>query len=169
MQRKLCACSFTGHRPKSFPFGYREEDIGFQELRARIRDAVISVCNLGCRTFYCGMAEGADLWCGEIVLELRDSFDPPLEICAVVPYLSQPEKMTKKNQQRYRAIMESAKERYLVAKDYHKLCFQKRNLFLVDSCDVLIAVLQSDNDRSGTAQTVRMAKKKNKKVILVEP
>ena len=103
------------------------------------------------------------------MLELRDSYDPPLEINAVVPYLSQPEKMTSMNQNRYRKIMEASKERFLVARDYHRLCYQKRNYFLVNSCDVLIAVLQSENDRSGTAQTIRMAKKKNKKVILIEP
>ncbi len=161
-------CSFTGHRPKSFSFGENEEDETFLALRARIKNSMIQICNSGCRTFYCGMAEGVDLWCGEIVLELRDKFDPPLEICAVVPYLSQPKSMSKLNQERYRCIMEASKERYLVSRNFTKNCFQKRNRFLVEACDVLLAVFKEGEDRSGTGQTIRMAKKLEKKIFLIQ-
>ena len=167
MIENISACSFTGHRPHSYSFGFDESDPAFLELRTRIKNTLIQICNAGCRTFYCGMAEGADLWCGELVLEIKDQFSPPLEICAVVPFLAQPVTMTKTNQERYRRIMDSAKERYLVSRNYTKNCYQKRNYYLVDACDALIAVFDEKNTKSGTALTVRYAKRKKKRIFLI--
>lgn len=165
--QNISSCSFTGHRPKAFSFGYDESSPEFLDLRNKIKNTIIQVCNSGCRTFFCGMAEGVDLWCGEIVLELRDDFSPPLEICAVVPHYSQPDSMSGVNKERYRRIMNSAKERFLVSRQYSKFCFMKRNRFLVDSTDAIIAVLKEGEDRSGTAQTVRYAKKMKKRIFFV--
>lgn len=166
---RIESCAFTGHRPRSFSFGYDEELPDFQNLILKIKNCIIQVCNSGCRTFYCGMAEGVDLWCGELILEMRDRFDPPLQICAVVPFLEQPGNMSKKNQERYRRIMEHSKERFLVSRKFTKSCYQKRNCFLVDSCDAVIAVFDESNAHSGTGQTVRYAKKKGKRVFLIQP
>lgn len=166
--KTVLSCAFTGHRPNSFSFGYNESSPDFLELKNRIRNTIIQVCNAGCRTFYCGMAEGVDLWCGELVLEMQNQFEPPLEICAVVPFLSQPKTMTEKNQLRYRRIMEAASQRYLVSREYSKLCFQKRNRFMVDSSDVIIAVYDESKSRSGTGQTIRYAKQRDRKIFLVE-
>ncbi len=162
------SCAFTGHRPKSFAFGYDESSPEFLALKAKLKNTIIQVCNAGCRTFYCGMAEGVDLWCGEIVLELQDHFDPPLNIVAVVPYLAQPKSMSRPNQIRYRKIMEKSSNRFLVSSSYSKRCFEKRNRFMVDSADSLIAVLKVGNEMSGTGQTIRYAKKKNRRIFLIQ-
>ena len=167
MLENIKSCAFTGHRPRSFSFEYDENSEEFLELRTKIKNTIIQVCNSGCRKFYCGMAEGVDLWCGEIVLELKDSFNPPLEICAVVPFISQPATMTPSNQKRYRKIMEASSERFLVSRNFTKACYQKRNYYLVDSTDALIAVFKAGEERSGTGQTIRYAKKKNKKIFLI--
>lgn len=165
--KNIKSCSFTGHRPKSFSFGFDENSKEFLELRNRIRNTIVQVCNEGCRVFYCGMAEGVDLWCAELVLELRDQYDPPLEIRPVIPFLAQPASMSKINQERYRNIMNLSEKKYLVSSLFTKNCYQKRNHYLVDSADVLIAVYDPSNDRSGTAQTVRYAKRKEKKIFLI--
>ncbi len=169
MMNYIERCAFTGHRPKSFSFGYNEDSPEFGVLINKIRNSIIQACNAGCRTFYCGMAEGVDLWCGEIVLELKDKFDPPLELCAVVPFLGQPDGMSDKNKLRYRKIMENSKDRFLVSRRFTKSCYQKRNFYLVDSCDAIIAVWDEKNKISGTAQTVRYAKRKNKRIFLIQP
>ena len=161
------SCAFTGHRPRSFSFGYDEKSEEFLELRNRIKNTIIQVCNAGCRTFYCGMAEGVDLWCGEIVLELKNQFDPPLEICAVVPFIAQPNSNTEINKKRYREIMEASSQRFLVSRNFTKNCYLKRNHYLVDSCDALIAVFDENEERSGTAQTIRYARRKGKKIFLI--
>ncbi len=164
---KITSCAFTGHRPKTFSFGYDESSPEFAELYSKIKNLIIQVCNHGCRTFLCGMAEGVDLWCAEIVLELKDQFSPPLSICAVVPYLTQPAPMTAKNKERYRKIMELSKARFLVSRRYSKFCFQKRNRFLVDNSDAVIAVLKPGEEHSGTAQTIRYARRKKKKIWII--
>ncbi len=162
------ACSFTGHRPKSFSFGADETSAEFAEFYQRLRNTIIQVCNAGCRRFYCGMAEGVDLWCAEIVLSLRDHFRPALEIIPVVPYFAQPDTMSKINKERYRAVMDASSERFLVSRRFTKSCFLKRNQFLVDSADALIAVLKKGEERSGTGQTVRYATKKKKTIFLID-
>lgn len=167
MINNLNSCAFTGHRPRSFSFGYDEQSSEFLELKNRIKNTIIQVCNAGCRTFYCGMAEGVDLWCGEIVLELREQFDPPLEICAVVPFIAQPITNSENNKIRYRKIMEASSKRFLVSRNFSKSCYQKRNQYLVDSTDALIAVFNEKEQRSGTAQTIRYARKKGKKIFLI--
>lgn len=165
---KIDSCAFTGHRPKSFPFAYNEECNEFYHLTEQIRNTIIQACNAGCRTFYCGMAEGADLLCGEMVLNLKKQYDPELKLICVVPYIDQPKSMTKAYQARYRKIMESADQRYLVSKEYKKQCFYKRNRFMVDSADALIAVFKKGEEYSGTAQTIRYARKKKKCIFLIE-
>lgn len=169
MIETINSCAFTGHRPSSFSFGYDETHPDYYSLRSKLKNTIIQVCNAGCRTFYCGMAEGVDLWGGEIVLELMHQFQPKLEIVAVVPYLAQPKTMTPLNQERYRNIMEVAKNRYLVSSQYKKSCFQKRNYFMVDSSDALIAVLKEGREISGTGQTVRYAKKQKKRIFMISP
>ena len=70
--RNIERCAFTGHRPKAFSFGYDESSPDFEALMNRVRNCIIQACNAGGRTFYCGMAEGADLWCGEMVVDMKD-------------------------------------------------------------------------------------------------
>ena len=166
MLENINSCAFTGHRSRSFSFGSDESSAEFFELKNRIKNTIIQVCNAGCRTFYCGMAEGVDLWCGEIVLELQNQFEPPLQLCAVVPFISQPVTMSEANQIRYRRIMDATANRFLVSRNFTKSCYQKRNYYLVDSCDALIAVYNSKEELSGNAQTIRYAKRKKKKIFL---
>ena len=161
------SCAFTGHRPKQFPFRDDETDPAFLKLRNQIKNTIVQLCNTGCRVFYCGMAEGVDLWCGEIVLELMNQFQPALKIIPVVPYYAQPSSMSERNKKRYHRIMEIAEERYLVSRQYTKSCFMQRNRFLVDSSDALIAVMVKGHERTGTGQTYRYAQKMKKKIFLI--
>jgi uncharacterized phage-like protein YoqJ len=76
--------------------------------------------------------------------------------------------MSSKNKERYRRIMNAFPERYLVSREFTKSCFQKRNFFMVDSSDAIIAVLMEGKEHSGTGQTLRYAKKKKKKIFLIQ-
>jgi uncharacterized phage-like protein YoqJ len=44
---------------------------------------------------------------------------------------------------------------------------QKRNRYLVDSCDEMLAIY--DGQRGGTMQTINYAKSKRKKVTIIDP
>lgn len=164
---EIRSCAFTGHRPRSFSFGYDETHPAFLALRERMKNCIVQALNAGCRRFYCGMAEGVDLWCAEIVLQTGSHYDPKPELIAVVPFMGQDKTMREPFYKRYHLVMRSAKERYLVSPEYHKDCFRKRNRFLVDSCDALIAVYLSDEPLSGTMQTVHYAERKGRKIFRV--
>ena len=52
---------------------------------------------------------------------------------------------------------------------YKKDAFEKRNKYLVDNADVIIAVYNPKYIRSGTGQTVRMAQRAGIEVIIINP
>jgi uncharacterized phage-like protein YoqJ len=56
---------------------------------------------------------------------------------------------------------------YTDKRNYTKGCMQKRNRVLVDSCDTLLAVF--DGQPGGTRHTIDYAKKKGKRVIVLNP
>ena len=55
----------------------------------------------------------------------------------------------------------------MLQKEYTRDCMQKRNRYLVDSCDYLIAVWYGT--ASGTGSTVRYAQENNKSIIIINP
>jgi len=70
-------CCFTGHRPEKLPWREDEGDPRCLELKARLAGAVEAAYEKGMRHFLCGMARGADFYCCEAALALRDQFAPP--------------------------------------------------------------------------------------------
>lgn len=53
------SCAFTGHRQKSLPWGYNENDPACIRLKARLRDGVLDlITGSGVRHFISGMAQG---------------------------------------------------------------------------------------------------------------
>lgn len=163
----LSAC-FTGHRPQSFSFGYDEDSGGFEKLDAAIRAAVIDLCYHGYKRFYTGMAEGVDIWAAETVLSLADKFED-LELIAVIPFAEQKNRMTDDFKKRYEHILDCAAKTIYISDRYTEDCFKKRNYFMVDHSDAVIAVYNPAKWRSGTGQTVRYAEAHQKRVILIQP
>ena len=65
-------CCFTGHRPEKLPWREDEGDPRCLELKARLAGAVEAAYEKGMRHFLCGMARGADFYCCEAALALRE-------------------------------------------------------------------------------------------------
>ena len=55
----------------------------------------------------------------------------------------------------------------MVQRHYNKWCFQKRNKYMVDKSDVVLAVW--NRETIGTGNTVKYANEKNRKVIVINP
>ncbi len=64
-------CAFTGHRPKSFPWGYDESAPGCVLLKEVLAAQISALAEQGVTDFLSGMAQGVDLWCAQIVLDLK--------------------------------------------------------------------------------------------------
>jgi len=150
--------AFTGHRPAKIG-GYdlpnptymhvcQEIDRVLRELKP---DKVIS-----------GMALGVDQWAANVALKLNIPF------IAAVPFLGQEGKWPNKSQQLYKKMLEKAAEIVIVSEGgYAASKLQIRNEWMVDRCDVLVAVF--DGTSGGTANCVTYAKGKGKEIVFIKP
>lgn len=84
-EKSLC---FTGHRPQKLPYGMDEDHDMCRRLKARLRTDIEIKIQSGVETFYCGMAWGTDIWCGEIVLDLKVQY-PHIRLIACIPHIGQ--------------------------------------------------------------------------------
>ncbi len=163
-KHKIC---FTGHRPKSLPWGYdetKESCILFKRVMASIIEKAILN---GYTYFISGMALGIDMICAEIVLNLKKKYKNVIIECAI-PCLNQEKKWSSSQQERYKNILKKADVVHYVSKtEYTDTCMNNRNNYMVEQSDVVIAVW--NGSPSGTGNTVKIAKNSGKKVRIVNP
>ena len=159
MKELVCAC--TGHRLQNLPFRFNEMDERCISLKERLYVCVENIIKKGVTRFVSGMAIGVDLFFAEIVIELRDEKYPDITLEAAIPC------ETQAIRDRYYKILAQCDVETMLQKEYTRDCMQKRNRYLVDSCDYLIAVW--DGTASGTGSTVRYAQENNKSIIIINP
>ena len=148
-------CAFTGHRPKSFPWGYNENAPSCVMLKEVLAVQISALAERGVTDFLSGMAQGVDLWCAQIVLDLRKK-NPALKLHAILPCEGQESKWTVSAQEHYHSILKQANEVIYVGQEYSRNCMLKRNRYMVDRTSILLAVYNGTY-RSGTGMTVRYA------------
>lgn len=157
--------SFTGHRPNRLPF-LSELEPECVKLKNRIEAAVREVIADGADLFNTGMALGVDMWAAEIVLGLKEEF-PHIKLTALIPCPDQADRWGEELKARYNGILARCDKVITISPCYDTECMKKRNMALVDSCDVLIAVF--DGSRGGTYQTVNYAKFRHKQMVILKP
>lgn len=155
---KTCCC--TGHRPKGFPFKYGidmpKHNAYLQELEQKIE---LAITHYNVTNFISGMAIGADMDFAEIVLKLRNKYPITLE-CAI-PCPDQTLKWNEKDKLRYESILTNANKVNVVSERYTPECMLKRNRYMVDNSELVIAVFNGIQ-KGGTWYTIKYAKNKNK-------
>lgn len=161
------ACAFTGHRPKSFPWKYDESDPDCVLLKEVLATQIKALVNRGVTDFLSGMAQGTDLWCAQIILDLREN-NPALKLHCILPCKGQESKWTASAQEHYRSILAQANEIVYVEQEYSKDCMLKRNRYLVDHSSILLAVYNG-SFRSGTGMTIRYAQRLRKEIYTLDP
>ena len=161
------ACAFTGHRTKSFPWGYDENAPSCVLLKEVLASQISALAEQGVTDFLSGMAQGVDLWCAQIVLDLRKT-NPALKLHAILPCEGQERKWTASAQEHYRSILAQANEVIYVGQEYSRNCMLKRNRCLVDHSSILLAVYNGTY-QSGTGMTVRYAQRLKREIIIIDP
>lgn len=161
------ACAFTGHRPKSFPWKYNEAAPGCVLLKEFLTEQIKVLADRGITDFLSGMAQGVDLWCAQIVLELRKK-NPALRLHCILPCEGQESRWAVSAQEHYHSILAQANEVIYVGRKYSRNCMLKRNRYLVDHCSILLAVYNGSR-RSGTGATVRYAQQISREIIFIDP
>ena len=152
---KTCCC--TGHRPKGFPFKYgidiQKHSAYMQALKEKIE---LAINDYGITHFISGMAIGVDLDFAETVLKLRNKYPITLE-CAI-PCPNQTLKWNDTDKLRYKCIINSADKISIIEKRYTPECMLKRNRYMVDKSELLIAVFNGI-EQGGTWHTINYARK----------
>jgi len=165
---RLSSCCFTGHRPQKLPWGFDESDARCIALKEKLYKAIRFAVHKGKKRFYTGMAMGTDIWCAEIVNELKAELsDEGIELIAVIPHKGQQARFPDEWKVRYNAVLQNADERIVLQEHYTQGCMQRRNRYMVRNSSMLIAVFSGD--AGGTKDTFDYAVSNGLSIIWIEP
>ena len=155
--------SVTGHRPNKM-YGYDIYNKKWTELKEKFKSLLIEN---NCDEAITGMALGVDTVFALAVLELKEEgYDIKLH-CAI-PCKNHSCKWIKESVDLYNDILSKADTVKLVSdEEYKPWLMQKRNEYMVDLADKVIAVWDGSN--GGTGNCVRYAEKCGKEIIRILP
>ena len=159
LDASLSVC-FTGHRADKLPWGYNEADKRCLLLRERLEKEILRAYENGKRYFLSGMADGFDLYAAEAVLRLKRKC-PGMELAAIFPYGTG-------DTPRKKRIARLARHVVSLHESYSSRCFMERNSFLTEHSAAVIACFSGD-ESSGTAATLRMAKRRGLEITILCP
>ena len=164
LQKTKC-CAFTGHRPEKL--GYPESDERCAALKERLRSLIVKLIEEdGVTHFISGMAQGVDMYAAEIVLELKKQY-PQITLECAIPYERQAVRWLEALRNRYFSIAERCDQETMLQRQYTPDCLRKRNQYMVDHADIVLAVW--NGSPSGTGQTVWYARETGKPVWIFRP
>jgi len=166
--------AITGYRPTKLPakYGYDIYNPAYMHLGSAIRDTILYAAyrrrkfNLVCIS---GMALGTDQLFVHVASRLKQT--PEFEnvhITAAIPCYGQETKWPVKSRETYHKILSLCDESVHVTQGgFTPSCMEERNQWMVDRCDILIAVY--DGKPGGTANCIRYARQKNKAIYYIDP
>lgn len=167
---RASTCCFTGHRRRDLPF---EGDISKQGVKNLI-STVHLLCHeayvRGIRTFITGMAEGSDIICGSVIMDLMHSEDHPgIELICALPYKDQIREIKlPKDRYIYSLLLKMASAVVVTGNADDSGRYRRRNQFMVNNSSELIAIYKEKQRGSGTLQTINMAKRKGLDIHVIE-
>ena len=153
MDLKTTVC-FTGHRPDKLWEACGRDPAALYEARHQLQQRILRAVDEGYTTFLCGMAQGVDLWAGDMVLSLQESVRQ-LKLVAVLPYPASVRGWPPEWQRSYLRVLKFCTEAVLICPDYRPDCYYQRNRYMVDRASLLIAVY--DGMLGGTMYTLTYA------------
>ena len=158
------SCCFTGYRPSKFPFELTDDNGEFKKFENKLVDAIFSLPDEECFTFYCGMAMGFDIIAAETVLLLRETYKKAkISLVCVIPFIEQAASFSEEWKERYDGVLEQADEIILLSDKYYNGCYRKRNEFMVDNSDFVVTWF--DGKSGGTRNTLAYANRNAKRII----
>ena len=150
MKTKICCV--TGNR--------KIDKEKIESTKQKIRKCVIEVINDGYTHFISGFEDGIELYFVEIIVELKKEHHLTLE--ANIPYRN---RMKTKNHN-FQKLMMKCDIVNIISDKYTTSCVMKRNRFMVQASDLLIAVYDGQ-ERGSSFFTICYARalEKNVKII----
>ena len=136
-------------------------------LKAELRKLIVQMIEQKNVThFISGMALGIDTYAAEIVLDLKSQF-PFITLECAIPCETQAAKWSERYRNRYFGIVERCDKETMLQRHYSSDCMQKRNSYMVEHADLILAVW--DGQPSGTGMTVTYAHSLGKPVWTLDP
>lgn len=160
-------CAFTGHRPSSYSFGYDEEHPDCVTIKSLMTMQIGALIDNGVSTFLTGMTLGADIWGAELILRFKEAY-PDIKLIAAIPCEAQADKWSVEQRERYFNILAACDETVYISRHYTRDCMFKRNLWLIDHANFVLAVYNG-SPKGGTAYTMKTAQQKKRTVITINP
>lgn len=161
------SCIIIGHRSRHLPWKYDESD----PLCIKFKEMLFAVLEFACKNnimhWYTEMSEGIGLLSAQMILDLKESQFPNVQLRCILPYKGQEETCPLKSQERYRHILQKADIfEYHSDHDYRKSrsdCTKK----ILDRVDCLIAVYHTHWNRHTVA--VKYARKIDMPIVFFDP
>jgi uncharacterized phage-like protein YoqJ len=162
------ACSFTGYRTHKLNACLRNSGLTADVLEEVMRLQMLEMLDRGFKSFLSGMAIGADMMFARAALRLREQYPQLVRLVAAIPCLDHDKNWHENDRLHLQELVAQADEVVIVSKyPYFDGCMQKRNRYLVNNCDELLAVY--DGQRGGTMQTINYAKGRGVKTTIIDP
>lgn len=162
------SCAFTGNRPSKIAFAKDEESEEFKKFYQILKNEILTLINRKIKVFYTGMSMGVDLWCAEIVIELKKE-NPKLKLIGVLPFYNQCDTFSDDWKERHKTVFDNLDMCSCITIKEDKNSMRIRNQYMVDNADILLAVHSGNNVRSGTFMTKNIAIKKGIEVVEINP
>lgn len=154
-------CCFTGHRSRDLPFGGDVSKQGIKNLISTIQLVCTQAYNEGYRTFITGMAEGADIMCGSVIMDMMNCKEyGDIRLICALPYREQRRELSRPTDRYIHSLLLDKAEAVVVTGTVgDRARYRVRNLFMVEHSSAIIAVYKEKQKGSGTLQTINMAKR----------
>lgn len=155
--------AITGHRPNKLGNDYDLTSPLLLSIKHKINEIVAEYWYYPneLEALISGMALGIDTLFAKIAMENH------IPLIAAIPCLGQSSVWPDKSRIVYQHLLEYAKEKIVISDKYTATCMQERNIWMVDNCDLLIAVW--DGSSGGTANCVKYAQSVNREIIIINP
>ena len=147
------------------PWRSNENDIRCVFLKRRLEKEIVKAIKKDHTHFITGMALGVDTYAAQILLNLKNKYHITVE--AAVPCRSQPDKWNAADRARYSELLAGCDIVTVLSEEYTPDCMYKRNQYMVDNSDMLVAVY--DGKGGGTGQTVKYAESLGKEMVILKP
>ena len=149
-------CCFTGHR--QLPANKIEKIVINldREIEKLIADGVTD--------FISGGALGFDQIAASLIVAKKE-MGKKIRLIFALPCKNQDAGWNEKQKELYHSLLGEADEIIYVSETYDPFCMKRRNKYMVEHSEFCIYALL--HEKSGTAQTVRFARKKGLKIINV--
>ncbi len=147
---------FTGHRTAKIT----------PTLEKHLANTLEFLISKGITDFYAGGAYGFDIICELTVIKMKKRY-PQIKLHLILPCFAEEQTVNWNDmwKRRYNYILNNADSVEYVSEHYTGDCMKKRNARLVELADCCVCCYNENNRRSGTGQTLRMAREKGIEII----